>query len=200
MLKARSLIALAAVLAASPALATTPAADARQQANEARQKENGEFLLKHYPRRALDAGEQGLVRFRIVLDGKGEMTSCDVTKSSGYRRLDQETCELIQRYARFKPVVNPEGRAVAATRNGFVNWRLPAGALPMAKPRPDSLAGGATEKMICRRGVRTGSLVATDRRCMRDADWTRMSGEARGRMRDVQGHKGAAWDVPSNGP
>jgi TonB family protein len=201
MLKARSFILLAVALSASPLLASTPGVDARQQADEVRQKENGEFLLKHYPRRALDAGEQGLVRFRISLDEKGEMTSCDVTRSSGYSRLDTETCELIQRYARFKPVVNSEGRTVSATRNGYVNWQLPAGSLPMAKPRPDSLARASTEKMVCRRGVRTGSLVATDRRCMRDADWTRMTGEAKGRMREVQGHKGAAWDgMATNGP
>lgn len=198
---ARSFIALAAALAASPLLANTPAPDARQPANEAREKANGEFILKHYPRRALDAGEHGLVRFRITLDQKGEMSSCDVTRSSGYVRLDTETCELMQRYARFKPVVNSEGRAVGATRSGYVNWQLPPGTLPMVRPRPETLAGASTEKMVCRRGVRTGSLVATDRRCMRDSDWTRMTGEARGRLRDVQGHKGAAWDgMPTNGP
>ena len=155
MLKTGS-IALALALAASPLLANTPAADARLQANEAREKANGEFILKHYPRRALDAGEQGLVRFRITLDQKGEMTACDVTGSSGYSRLDTETCELMQRYARFTPVVNLEGRAIVATRNGYVNWQLPAGTLPMVRPRMETLAGATTEKMSCRRGVRTG--------------------------------------------
>lgn len=200
MLKAASFIA-AALLTATQALANTPAGDSLQHANEAREKANGEFILKHYPRRALDSGEEGLVRFRITLDQKGEMTSCDVTRSSGYGRLDTETCELIQRYARFKPVMNSEGRAIVARRDGYVNWRLPAGSLPMVKPRPTTLAGASTEKMVCRRGVRTGSLVARDRRCMRDSDWTRMTGEARGRLREVQGHKGAAWDgMPTNGP
>ena len=191
--KAPALIAVCVALAASPLLASTPGGDARQQANEAREKANGEFILKHYPQRALDAGEQGLVRFRITLDQKGEMTGCEVTKSSGYSRLDTETCELIQRYARFKPPVNSEGRSVVVTRNGHVNWQLPAGMLPIARPRPDSLARAGTEKMTCRRGVRTGSLVATDRRCMRDGDWNRMTGEARRRLRDVQGSTGAAW-------
>lgn len=201
MLKARPFIALVVTLAASPLLANAPSGEPRQQANEAREKANGEFILKHYPRGALDAGEQGLVRFRITLDQKGEMTGCEVTKSSGFSRLDSETCELIRRYARFTPVVNSEGRAVVATRNGYVNWQLPAGSLPMARPRPDSLAGAGTEKIICRRGVRTGSLVATNRRCMRDSDWTRMAGEARGRLRDVQGTTGASWGgTPDDGP
>lgn len=200
MLKARSFILLAVALSASPLLASTPGVDARQQADEARQKENGEFILKHYPRRALDAGEQGLVRFRIALDEKGEMTSCDVTRSSGYSRLDTETCELIQRYARFTPVVNSEGRTVAATRDGYVNWQLPAGSLPMAKPRPDKLARAGNEKMVCRRGVRTGSLVATNTRCMWDSDWARMTGEARRRLRDVQGTTGASWGGTADGP
>ncbi len=200
MLKAASFIA-AALLTAPQALANTPAGDSLQNANEAREKANGEFILKHYPRRALDSGEEGLVRFRITLDQKGEMTSCDVTRSSGYGRLDTETCELIQRYARFKPVVNSEGRAIVARRDGYVNWRLPAGSLPMAKPRPDSLAGAGPEKITCRSGVRTGSLVATNRRCMRDSDWTRMTGEARGRLRDVQGTTGASWGgAPDDGP
>lgn len=191
--KAPAVIAVAIALGASPLLANTPGGDARQQANEAREKANGEFILKHYPQGALDSGEQGLVRFRITLDQKGEMTGCEVTKSSGYSRLDTETCELIQRYARFKPLVNSEGRSVVATRNGYVNWRLPAGIQPIARPRPDSLARAGTDKLICRRGVRTGSLVATDRRCMRDSDWSRMTGEARRRLRDVQGTTGAAW-------
>ena len=198
--KAPAVIAIAVALAASPLLAKAPGGDARQQANEAREKANGEFILKHYPQGALDSGEQGLVRFRITLDQKGEMTGCEVTKSSGYSRLDTETCELIQRYARFKPPVNSEGRPVAATRNGYVNWRLPAGMLPTAGPRPNSLAEAGTEKMVCRRGVRTGSLVATDRRCMRDQDWTRMTGEARRRLRDVQGSTGAAWGGMPPGP
>lgn len=198
MLKAPSFIAVAIALAGSPILASTPGGDAGPQANEARERANGEFILKHYPRGALDAGEQGLVRFRITLDQKGELTGCEVTKSSGYRRLDTETCDLIQRYARFTPVVNSEGRTVVATRNGYVNWQLPAGSLPVAKPRPDSLARAGTERVICRRGVRTGSLVATNRRCMRDSDWTRMTGEARARLRDVQGTTGAAWGGTSD--
>lgn len=194
-------LALAAGLAASPLLANTPAGDARRQANAVREKANGEFILEHYPRGALDSGEEGLVRFRITLDRKGEMTSCAVTKSSGYGRLDSETCELIRRYARFTPMVDKEGRPVAGTRNGYVNWRLPPGSLRMAKPRPDGLARAGTEKVTCRRGVRTGSLVATDRRCMRDSDWTRMTGEARGRLRDVQGTTGASWGgTPADGP
>jgi TonB family protein len=200
--KAPAVIALAVSIfvAASPLLANTPGGDVGQQANEAREKANGEFILKHYPQGALDAGEQGLVRFRITLDQKGEMTGCEVTKSSGYSRLDTETCELIQRYARFQPPVNSEGRAVVATRNGYVNWRLPAGILPAARPRPDSLARAETEKLVCRRGVRTGSLVATNRRCMRDSDWNRMTGEAKRRLRDVQGSTGASWGGVSPGP
>ena len=202
MLEACSSIAVAVAvgLAASPLLANTPAGDARGQANEVREKANGEFILKHYPRGALDAGEHGLVRFRITLDQKGEMTGCEVTKSSGYSRLDMETCELIRRYARFTPVVNSEGRTVVATRNGYVNWQLPAGSLPMAKPRSDGLAGAGTGKMTCRRGLRTGSLVATNRRCMSDSDWARMTGEAKSRLRDVQGTTGAAWGGTADGP
>ncbi|HLL31555.1 MAG TPA: energy transducer TonB [Allosphingosinicella sp.] len=200
MLKARSFAALAFALAASPLLASIPGGDARQTANEVRQKENGEFLLKHYPPRALEAGEEGQVRFRVTLDEKGEMTSCDVTKSSGFSRLDRETCEIIQRYASFRPVVNSEGRSITATRNGFVNWRLPEGMLRTARPRSAATAGAASEKMICSRGIRTGSLVATDRRCMRQSEWGRMTREAKARTSEVQGSKGAAWDGMDKGP
>lgn len=186
-------LALSLALLAAPVAATTPE-------DEVRHKANGEFLFKHYPPKALAAGEQGRVSFRITLDEKGELTSCDVTKSSGYASLDSETCDLMQRYARFTPEVNSEGRSVTATRNGFVNWQLPPAALAAAKPRAITTAALKPDKIICRRGIRTGSLASSERRCMSQSDWAKMTREARGRLREVQG-KGAAWDgMPTNGP
>lgn len=77
---------------------------------------------------ALAAGERGLVKFRVEIDEKGNVRSCKVTASSGYKRLDDETCNLIVEHARFKPVLDSEGKAREGLHHGMVNWRIPGAA------------------------------------------------------------------------
>src|SRR5512139_3916765 len=87
------------------------------QSIEPVQSKNGEFIMRQYPPRAKAAGEQGTVRFQADVDAKGNVMSCKVTGSSGYRRLDDETCEMIVGHATFKPTLDTEGRARAATHD-----------------------------------------------------------------------------------
>jgi hypothetical protein len=61
----------------------------------ARDAANWNVLLSQYPARARAAGEQGSVGFNVALDREGYATSCVVTQRSGFKRLDEETCELI---------------------------------------------------------------------------------------------------------
>ena len=139
---------------------------------------NGEFIADHYPVRALRAREQGRVGFRLVVESDGTLGTCDVTESSGSKSLDNETCELILRYARLTPVRNADGRAVRAVQNGYINWKLPANAPQLASAAASS--GADPERIICKRTARTGSLVARTKQCMTARQWAESSRIARG--------------------
>ena len=132
------------------------------------QTKNGEFIFRQYPPRARAAGEQGSVRFQAEVDADGIVMSCKVTASSGYRRLDDETCEMIIDHASFKPTLDSHGKAREAMHDGVVNWRL-GGNMPAAKPQLAS--SDVPDKVICKRSPRTGSLVASSRLCMTAREW-----------------------------
>ena len=71
-----------------------------------------------------------------------------MTPSCGSKALDNETCELILRYARLTPVRNVDGRAVRAVQNGYINWKLPADAPRMASAAASQAAD--RERTICK--------------------------------------------------
>jgi TonB family protein len=156
----------------SMALCAAPLAANTLEGPDMVEKSNGEFMFKHYPPRALAAGEEGQVGFRVTLDKEGVLTSCDITKSSGFMTLDAETCQFLGRYAQFKASQLEDGRRVAGTRAGFVNWKLPPDAKASPKVRTESLATVRTpDKLLCRRSVQTGSLVARQKKCATRKEW-----------------------------
>jgi protein TonB len=139
-----------------------------------REAKNYDTLLQYYPKRALAAGEQGLVGFTIRLDKAGQPTNCEVTHSSGYRQLDDETCQLILIHAVFKPVKDAEGNKVNQVTEGVVNWKIPGAAANTVAPVKVT-ASNAPEKMICKRELRQGTLADYERTCMTKRDWQRLS-------------------------
>lgn len=182
------LVFLSALLigAASPALA---GASTDKAARDAR---NGEVVFSQYPARALAAGEQGSVGFNVTLDREGYATACDVTHSSGFPRLDQETCQLILSRAEFKGIRGPDGRKTSTVAQGVVNWRLPAGATAAATASPIRIATAAKPpKKICRRRIKTGSLADYERLCATQADWDRMAQRTKEEWGAVQGAFGS---------
>lgn len=167
------------------ALAATSAASLEEATSI--QSRNGEFIFSKYPPRALAAGEQGPVRFRAEVNDKGLVLSCEVTESSGYWRLDRETCDLIVRYATFKPTLDSEGKARAAAHDGIVNWRIPGE--PEAAP-VKLVSDKSADKLICKRISKTGSLVAHSRLCLTARDWDRYADQNQEAWGDLQGRKG----------
>jgi len=157
-----------ALLVSVGAQAETPAEKAAREAS------NYDTLLQYYPKRALAAGEQGLVGFTVRLDKAGQPTNCEVTHSSGYRRLDDETCQLILIHAVFKPVKDSEGNKTNQIAEGVVNWRIPGAAKNTVAPIKVT-AANAPEKMICKRELRQGTLVGYERTCMTKREWQRNS-------------------------
>lgn len=141
-----------------------------------REGRNFDTLLKYYPPRALAAGEQGRVGFKIRLDKDGQPTNCEVTHSSGHRWLDEETCQVILAHAVFKPVKDAAGNKVNQVTEGVVNWTIPGAGGAAVAARPMAVvASNAPEKMICKRELKTGSLADYERTCMTKSEWKRLS-------------------------
>lgn len=67
----------------------------------------------------------GLARFRLEIAASGKVTGCTVTGSTGYDELDQATCALVTRRARFEPARGTSGEPVAGSYAGAVRWELP---------------------------------------------------------------------------
>ena len=177
-----SLLLVASVTTALVSSGTGSQSVAEQISRDAK---NGEFISKHYPPQALKRGEQGKVTFRLTIEPDGSLGSCDVTQSSGFSTLDRETCEIMVHYARLKPVRDEEGRAIRATQDGYIVWRLPSGtkvassAASKTMPKPD--------QVICKRTQTTGSLIGKTKQCMTRSEWARTEQNTRDQMDNLQG-------------
>ena len=179
----RRLMLAAALLAAAPAFAQSSDQQAAQNAS------NWDIFLKLYPKRALEAREEGAVGFTVTLDSKGEVVDCKVTHSSGHPLLDQETCKIITLNALFKP--DPSlGPSQTKSHEGMIAWKLPNSSTQLAAPQAVASADNL-DKVICKKSVITGSLAATERMCLTVRDWNKMSDEAKEMWLDLQGKKGS---------
>ena len=150
------------------------------------ESKNGEFLWNYYPPGALKRGEQGRVAFKLTIEPTGVVSTCDVTESSGFKTLDAETCEILGLYARLQPERSADGRPIRVRRDGFIAWKLPPGATRIASassrktmPKPDGL--------VCRKDIKTGSLIATTTQCLTRAEWLRQEQLTRDEMDRIQG-------------
>jgi TonB family protein len=172
-------------MASVAALASTPS-------KETRLRQMNEVMFKNYPPRALAAGEQGAVFFVVTIDNNGHPTSCDVTHSSGYPRLDEETCSLIVQHGTFKPVIGPNGKVKSSRHEGVVNWTIPGRAPAPLKAIPVASAGGKPEKQVCKISQETGSLVARNRQCATQREWDRATKESQDYWNELQGRAGSS--------
>jgi TonB family protein len=148
-----------------------------------------EIIFQNYPPRALAAGEEGPVFFNVTLDKDATATSCQVTHSSGFPLLDEETCKLIVGHAVFKSARDANGRLVRQVTEGVVNWTLPG-----HTPAPINAAVVAPkdlpEKQICKKTPRIGTIADVERTCMTAREWARQTDEMKQTWEDVQGKKG----------
>lgn len=78
-----------------------------------------------YPPSALRAEEAGVTGFRLEVGPDGRVTNCTVTSSSGSSTLDDATCRLVTRRARFNPAEDASGNKIAATYSNRITWRIP---------------------------------------------------------------------------
>ena len=92
-----------------------------------------------YPPELIKRNVQGTVGFTLAVNDEGHVDSCVVTQSSGSLELDNRTCELLLRRARFFPAVDVGKRVVASQFISSVKWAVPVDA-PVASTRPFSWA------------------------------------------------------------
>lgn len=76
-----------------------------------------------YPSASRRAEEEGVVRVRYVVGTDGRVSSCEVVQTSGFPRLDEATCQIIQRRFRFNPAER-DGKPVTETKTQPVRWQL----------------------------------------------------------------------------
>jgi protein TonB len=67
----------------------------------------------------------GVAGFALSIDARGRVTDCSITASTGHSALDQATCRLLERRARFNPAKDGNGNAVAGSFSSSVNWKIP---------------------------------------------------------------------------
>ncbi|WP_162527089.1 energy transducer TonB [Sphingomonas solaris] len=102
-----------------------PATTSRASGARARGDRAGWITTDDYPARALRNGEEGSVGISLRIGADGRVSDCAVTASSGSPQLDEATCRLYQRRARFTPAQDEEGRVIATTYLDRIRWTIP---------------------------------------------------------------------------
>ncbi len=78
-----------------------------------------------YPPAAMRIGAQGAVEVRLDIDERGWVAACGVVATSNSSALDDATCALLKRRARFVPQKAASGAAFAGIYLRTVRWSLP---------------------------------------------------------------------------
>ena len=178
------------VFASIPTITSAALAQQAPQASQetAKQAQNREFLMKNYPPGARQRGEQGRVAFSVTIEPDGTLSQCEVTESSGFSGLDQETCDIMVRYGQLKPVMGADGRAIRVKQPGFITWKLPAETqIAAAAPAIDRSTMEKPDEIICKKSMTTGSLIGSTRQCLTRADWALQERMWRDELERTQG-------------
>lgn len=113
------------VVVAPPPPAPPPAPRKMQSAQSARGDLRTLFSADDYPASAQSAGAEGTVRASLSIGPDGRVTGCSITQSSGNNSLDQATCNVLRRRAKFTPARDSNGNPTSDTVNTpSIVWRL----------------------------------------------------------------------------
>jgi protein TonB len=78
-----------------------------------------------YPSASLRNNEEGTTSYRLDVGADGKVVACTVTASSGHPALDDTSCRLLQRRARFNAATDSSGAKVGSVYSGRVRWQIP---------------------------------------------------------------------------
>jgi protein TonB len=79
-----------------------------------------------YPAQSLREGATGVVAISVAIGADGRVQGCEVTKSSGNTQLDEATCRLYARRARFTAALDADGKPAVSHFADRIRWQLPA--------------------------------------------------------------------------
>ena len=82
------------------------------------------MIVKAYPVHAAVRGQEGTVGVTVSVTADGRPKNCKVTKSSGHELLDTAACTGMQRYARFDPALDAQGRPITAEFSTEVKFAI----------------------------------------------------------------------------
>jgi protein TonB len=85
------------------------------------------FSRDDYPAEALRRHEQGTVEVDLLITPQGRVGGCSIVVSSGSPSLDQGTCELLAKRARYHPSTDDQGKPVEGHDHAKIRWVLPKG-------------------------------------------------------------------------
>src|SRR4051812_42060177 len=84
------------------------------------------FSRDDYPLEAMRNHWEGTAIADLTIDLRGDVSGCRIVQSTGHKVLDDATCDLITRRAKFKPSTDSDGKPVESTyRSPPISWRLP---------------------------------------------------------------------------
>lgn len=78
-----------------------------------------------YKSRWIREGMTGTARFRLEIAANGRVSDCRITQSSGHSVLDEATCSLIAKRARFNAAKDGSGARTTGTFSSSIRWQLP---------------------------------------------------------------------------
>jgi len=81
------------------------------------------FSVDDYPASARGTGAHGKVVARLTIGTDGRVTGCNIVQSTGFAVLDQATCNILRRRARYGPAVDSHGMPVVSTVDETIVWR-----------------------------------------------------------------------------
>ena len=67
-----------------------------------------------YPTSLLRKGAQGVVHFRLSVDGEGKVSGCHIQRSTRPAGFDEAVCDALTRRARLEPALDAEGIPIAS--------------------------------------------------------------------------------------
>jgi periplasmic protein TonB len=83
------------------------------------------FSANDYPAEAQSKGEQGTAQAKLTVDTAGRVSDCMLIRRTGSRSLDEATCRILKKRARFKPARDSQGRAITdSVVTPPITWRL----------------------------------------------------------------------------
>ncbi len=78
-----------------------------------------------YPSRALRDEAQGRVTAAWDINAQGRAENCRIVSSSGNADLDEQTCVLVLRRARYQPALDAGGSPMRSTARQSWKWEIP---------------------------------------------------------------------------